>query len=1091
MDIPKHILPFFNAAKKLVDAGEDAKSCARAGQAFSSVIYQLPDPSIVIPYVLDYLEGHNKTKWHAAIPVAASIFAAVDFQIIKTTGEKNPDSFAHSLLAARQNALNSVYFILVERLVELRSIYHEPEREMQGDAAMYVPLLNFALGAALRAFGVRAVLDLKPMAILEHELREPQWGTVTRSWWIRLIQRHARRCDSNWFVTHILPVIVGLQNRIAEKKADFAANGSISIEASEIAVEVKKTSIIVQQLWSILPSLMSTAIDLDIAFKHSALPQVIMAGLEDPEVTEYVLRSLRLAAVHAASILHAKKVSDDLKSQANEWGTLDEDELKAQRTAEDAADMTINSSERSLKDIFIDLAIQSGMKVSNDLPKEEDCTAMAAIFTAKSCVSAMSDTKGLMPQLFKVVISIYSNASTVSENHATVVVDEAYRKANLAFEAIKTVSSLLPKEDTDKHLEELCTALLSLVIGRKVPSFSLELTCLADLIDCLVLNSSDSALDTCLNVFLPIIAMHPDQSKNTNAENNSKMVARSLQRRAYRLLRHALKRLADRTTEIPTPAMLSDVWTKLSDSLPSCHASALGARMQCLETFLTLANRSMGAYGIPMFSEFRKQVSMTVTKEVVTRAWEVSKDVRRGALAVLQELCVLCGDVIEDLTKLLLIGLAGDSKTTKPATLVCLARVLSQHATRMHESFATQIADTGLMLLRDREKATLREAIRFALVVVRIFPSDHIKNRLNVFLELINNPASPQVRLRVRRLIDRLILKVGAPAIDEVMPESHKALLLYVLRAQRRKARKAAKGGKRATIAGEIESDEESSSESSDGENARRRHQAFGLGTVTGDSKLSDLSSLDMDEKEGVKSVRWGQPAAAKKVQNRRDLNEDNELSDADLIDSDDEERQEMMRSRAVYIHKAGQKRKTDGTWLLEREGEALDLADANITAANILSKRTKNIRDSENANGDDDVTYGEDGKIHVRDAAAEALRASKSKESRLEAMAMERLKQLKTQRSEQKAGQREAAKNTEKSKKHEIQLAKRRVGHFSVHAPSDSKARRAGGDVVKKNSNVAPVAYMKLNPMLMKEKYVGQSTKSLEHLIQKKKGKK
>eukprot|EP00388_Colpodella_angusta_P002361 GDKJ01007952.1.p1 GENE.GDKJ01007952.1~~GDKJ01007952.1.p1 ORF type:complete len:1101 (-),score=371.67 GDKJ01007952.1:237-3539(-) len=1097
MEIPKQIVPFLNAAKRLVDAAEETKQCVRAGQALSSVIYQLPEPSVVLPYVLDYLEGRNKVKWHATIPAASAIFAAVDLKLVRSTKEANPPCFATALLSSRHEVLNSTYAPLLLRLIELRSLYHEPAQEFRGDAAMYVPLLNFALGAALRAFGPRSVLQLAPLQILKFTMSEYRWGAATRSWWIPLIKSQCRRSDSIFFVTDILPVIVALRERVAKGEE----------EGTMTPVEAKKTQILIQQLWSVLPALLSTAIDLEIAFTKSALPRALMAGLEDQDASEFCLKALRLAAVHSSSLSEAMKIESEMKTQRESWGG----EVGMDAAAAAARGIEASGSS-TFNEVFLNLALQAGMKLSNDLPKEEETAAIAATATANSTLKAMKLTGGLLGPLFKVVLEIYKATSLQSGNSATTVVDEAHRQATLALEAIKALTKLVDVASVDKNLTDLCASLLKLVLGQSVSSFSLEMTCMADIIDCLVHNASDAALDVAVNVFMPIIAMHPDKQLTANTklaqnvttdENDdasstvsvSKLAARSLQRRAYRLLRHALVRLSNRDV-IPSTDLLGSLWTKLSDSLASCHVSALSARMQCLETFLELCNKAMNAYGVNVFSQFRTTVTMNVSREIVTRSREVSKDVRRGAIACLEQLCHFCGDIMEDLVKILMIGLAGDSKTTKPSALVCLSRVFSRHANKMSENFVTQVCDTTLMLLRDREKATLREAIRFSIVVVRIFPAELVKFRLPAFLELISNETAPQVRLRVRRLIDRLIVKVGAEEMQKVMPESHQPLLTYVLRAQRRKARKALKGAKRQVIEGEILSDEES--ESSDGENARRKNDAFGLGTVTGDSQLSDLSSLDGDDK-GVQSIRWG-GVAGKTAARKQQSQAGNELENSsELLDSDDEERLEMMRVRNAYVEsKSGQKRKTDGLWLVEKNGETMDLADQTMTAANVLSKRTKSSRRDEDEDVYVDekghkqsVEVGEDGKILVRDFTLEDEQKSKTKESRLESLARKRLDQLKGDRLKQRETKKEEAKNSEKYKKHEDEVKKRRIGHFSVHSGSEFKSSKAGGDVVTKDRNMAPVAYVKLNPMLMKEKYVGQSTKSLEQLFQKKKGKK
>eukprot|EP00939_MAST-03C_sp_MAST-3C-sp1_P003667 g3667.t1 len=367
-----------------------------------------------------------------------------------------------------------------------------------------------------------------------------------------------------------------------------------------------------------------------------------------------------------------------------------------------------------------------------------------------------------------------------------------------------------------------------------------------------------------------------------------------VQKRAYT----CLEALCGRERELPV-GLLDRMHELLHGSLVTCTATSKRHRLGCLQAFIEREGSKV------RLSERKNANNLAqLLGEILLCTKESNRRARDAAFAVLVSLTRSLPDTDEignaggaldgtgPVTKSELLQMAAGALAThtphmRSAALQGLSVILFEIATsesedpavdvddddamdgmRGHRSvkMGSELLETVLVLLREKSREVVKSVLGFLKVAISVVPEDDLLPLVPQIVRgllLWSNEAKNRFRLKVRVLIERLIRKLGADAVEPHVPKKDKRLMAYIVKTRakqlRKKSRKkaASKHGDGEDVKEDNEEEEEEETatfedDESDDEWIRSLvSQKKKNGTTTTSSKKHQFLRSDSSAREG------------------------------------------------------------------------------------------------------------------------------------------------------------------------------------------------------------------------------------------------
>ncbi|CBZ52405.1 conserved hypothetical protein [Neospora caninum Liverpool] len=1038
------------------------------------------------------------------------------------------------------------------------------------DLLPYRGRIRLAFSAALRAFKARTVLtdpqllpirsripisgDLSPQQLAFLLERCP----VTNAWALPLLPRLLGRDELRFFSAHFLPLARLLQQQTA-------------VKAKKNPLEARELCRVGQQLWSLLPGFSCDPIDLatGVAENDFSLMKNMIQFLHDPVLREEICATIRNLSNAALVESEKERITDD----------EDEDKNKNEQERDDAEKDVMSVLCRATKPGgrqsmqacgpqlmgFLVVRFLQVHKIS--LKKEEETAgerALAAMLLGEKedLEQLTQSAKMKATQHLLGAIRAYAPLCPPDLLHANVrrFTSAFLRRANEA----AGLSASTPPAPVTMGVAE-CSALVDITdaLHPFLPSsVGLE-----------VFDSLRTLVAACAQGLERAAATPAEQNANlagTNAQwktptgaprTDDRVVLRALLRRGYKALKHVLERSACSSSSSSLAGIsasgpscflgqqeLESLWEIVVKARTvSCGTAAEKPRLGCLRAFvgfLTLAAQTardgQEPAGTKAFWEsfLVDRVFPTVVPEIILSLKNLNRLVRETAFSSLSALCEACdGDSakLSRLAVLIATGLGGNTGITargggaeppilKTAAVLALSRIVFSYGDQMDDALVQQISEVVLLLLQDRDKQVFLAALRFARVIAHVLDGPALERFLPAMLSVLNSRHAIRAKMKIRRLIEKLLKKLGEGSVQEAFPSEHLPLLRHLQKSVRKQQLRELLVNK-ALHEGlswdELDFkhgiDDENEHTNGRGKRGKKENDAF--------SEIMDEDDEE-DEDDEDRPLSGKKAAARKRRANTQSLGEeDEEVEDTEKKDSatsfspmkqlldafeeeDDSDTEGRRNRNRKRTRATSGDASTEGVMLLEDSAGELPLDFCSAAAAHRvilnqpLAKHRRRILPEAERNKVANLTWNEEGRLvipenedeeddrdpgftigKVSSAAAgpNAGRGAEKKSSSPSALAKNRkVAQQGVQRKNLSclAARREAMKSAREE---------RRRGHFVQKSGDEFKAKKARGDV-KQNNKVEPFAYIRLNRVMLREKHRPQALQSLATLVKKKK---
>ncbi|EPR61641.1 NUC173 domain protein [Toxoplasma gondii GAB2-2007-GAL-DOM2] len=1046
----------------------------------------------------------------------------------------------------------------------------------QHDVLPYRGRIRVAFSAALRAFKARTVLTdphllpIRPRIPLSRDLSPQQLGfllercPVTNAWALPLLPRLLGRDELHFFSSHFLQLARLLQQQTAEK-------------AKTSPLEARELCRVGQQLWSLLPGFSYDPIDLatGVAEEDFSLMKNMIQFLHDPVLREEIcstIRNLSNAAISESDVASIRDDDeDDDRQQRLEREERDDAEKDVMsvlcRVTKPCGKESMQACGSQLMGFLVVRFLQvQKVSLKNDEEAAGERALAAMLLGEKEDLEQLTQSaKMKATQHLLDAIKAYAPLCPPELLHANVrrFTSAFLRRANEAA-GLSAPSAAAP---VTMGVAE-CSALVDITdaLHPFLPSsVGLE-----------VVDSLRTLVAVCAQGLEKAGSGYSEQSidlvetekrgKNSDAcrtEDNG-AVLRALLRRGYKALKHVFERSASssRASSLADGSAsesccflrrqeLEILWEILAKTRTvSCGTAAEKPRLGCLRAFvecLTLsaqtAEDSEDASTQAFWESFLvDRVFPTVVPEIILSLKSLNRLVRETAFCSLSGLCDACDGDSEKLSRLVILiatGLGGGTGVTarggtaeppllKTAAVLALSRVIFSYAEQMDGALIKQIAEVVLLLLQDRDKQVFLAALRFARVIAHVFDGQALERFLPAMLCALNNKHAIRAKMKIRRLVEKLLKKLGEAAVKEAFPSEHLPLLRHLQKSVRKQQLRELLVNK--ALQEGLSWDELVFKPGDDGEDENKN-----AGRRQGKKENNAFSKM-MEEDDEEDEDDEDRPSAAKKAAARkRGANaelqgEEEEVAEEqtenkdgstsfsamtqllDAFEEEDDSDTEGRRNRNRKRRRAtsGDQAMESDVMLLEDNAGELPLDFCSPAAAHRiilnqpLSKHRRRLTteverktvanltwneegrlvipedEDEESDKDPGFTIGKVSSVSKRSAARRVEGGSKSSSTSLLA---------KNRKAPETGGQRKnlsclaARRAAMKTAKKE-----RRRGHFVQKSGDEFKAKKARGDV-KQNNKVEPFAYIRLNRVMLREKHRPQALQSLATLVKKRRG--
>ncbi|CDJ27714.1 uncharacterized protein EMH_0092020 [Eimeria mitis] len=1002
----------------------------------------------------------------------------------------------------------------------------------QQDLRLYRPQLEYAFGSAVRVFGCLRVLcgdgaapRLSLSLAADASLSFDAFVERANIWLLPLLQRFVCRDQLQFFLREIIPAAAAVQQR-----AEEAAAAGHTIESGD-------WSRVYRQLWGLLPAFSNQPLDLAKCLrKETPQPDGTKEGgprgaphgmLLVPRVLELLhdsfLRDAACATIGAMakSALPPGVQTPELQQQQQQQqqGLSVRDHAPAAQVPSTATGPQVLLFLRRLADAVAAVAAGDGSSAA------VKAAAAAAARAARTCCPTDSS---LLPAAVMAAATADSNRRALAayaeetlsfvtvrylllhKDTAAAPAAAAARPAEAAFAAltesakakaaqqllqtIQAFAPLCPRALMETNAERFAGALaacISSVSSNTGPPPLAPKECGALLDVCGALRPF-TAPDIGAKLFNTLLTLlrrcSAAVSSSSNSSSSSRALLRTLQRKTYMSLKHALDDVGEHEGFVAGVAELLEVWKVLKECREAATAAGdLKQRLSCLLGLLQAFDRRREEFEPTKWEELLQEVLPAAVPEVLLSLKEINKRNRETAAQALDTLATLCEGNQLHLSALVTYVAAGFGGLTpetgrskgapgappllKSAAALALGRLFDLYSGELPHKQVQEWAEVGLLLLKDHNKLAFVAGIQFAKACIRAGDMDDLAAWLPSMLAALSNPNAPKARMKIRHLIEKLCKVMGEEALEKAMPEEHIPLLRHLLRSERRRTirrliHQTLKGAEESgeeseeSVEGrrgqeESETDEDTDDEEGEGE-LPPRHQKRAGGDdpqvrdngveAVGLKSLLDAFEEESDNERKSRRKRHSVPSSGQSL---------SVFEAADGVDATSAVLDfcGVSAARQILVGMQPQKdRKTHAAARGIKRETKFSLLPLDETGKIIIQEEEEEEQPTEPA-----------AKFHI---GKDTGRSNRRKDLKATAAAKPSSSSSTKPSLSSLAARRAALKEKRKQQ---------RGGHFTERSGAEFKARKAKGDV-KKKAGVDPYAYIKLNRGILKEKYRAQA---------------
>ncbi|KAL8454318.1 hypothetical protein Emag_001477 [Eimeria magna] len=675
----------------------------------------------------------------------------------------------------------------------------------QHEIKIYKPQLEAAFGTAVRVFGCEEMvgsgsspsgprLSLAPAASPGVSFESFVQGSNV--WLLPLLQRFVCRDDLGFFVKHILPAAAAVQQRAEEASAEGRA------------VESGDWYRVYRQLWGLLPAFCSQPLDMPLTLGRGAAVGG-MGGDQTkesapaliPRVLEFIhdsfLRETACAAIVALAKSAAPPGAETPQLQQQQQQHAAALEMKdAAKGPTSAADQHLLVLLRRLSDAAAAVgATDAPAAAAAEVRACAEAAARAArlCFQADNALVAAAVTAAATWQANTQALAAYAEetigfltvrylllhketgagagaaAARAAEAAFAALSEPAKAKAaQQTLQAIQAFAPLCPRQLMEKNVKRFAGALLSSVSSSKpAPLAPKESAALLDVCDALRPFTAADIGAELFQVLLTLLRRCTAALDTDSSTSTSKILLRTLQRKAYGTLKHALDYPDSDVGFSITTAHLLEVWAVLKESRGTAAAAMdRKQRLGCLLAFLQCLLRRRSDFEGPKWSETLQDVLPASVPEVLLSLKDSNRRSRELAAAALESLGQLCEGTqvhLIALATLIAAGFGGITAETegpqamsgtppflKAAAALAMGRFFDLYSGEVPHSQVRQWAEVGLLLLKDHNRTVFNAGIYFAKACIRAGDMDDLAAWLPSMLAVLDNPNAAKGDLSLR-----------------------------------------------------------------------------------------------------------------------------------------------------------------------------------------------------------------------------------------------------------------------------------------------------------------------------------------------------
>jgi len=259
-----------------------------------------------------------------------------------------------------------------------------------------------------------------------------------------------------------------------------------------------------------------------------------------------------------------------------------------------------------------------------------------------------------------------------------------------------------------------------------------------------------------------------------------------MQKRGYLILDALLKNYAETVLQVDET---SAIVRMVADSLYSCHVSSRHMRLRCIHTLIE---------GIA--PEEREPAVRLVFGEVLICLKDNNKKCRDAAADAIRGMVGRCPPIF--ILQLVCAGLVAETSVVRSSALMALSLLmLAKRNDSELLAHTPQMLDTCRIMIEDDCREQSRAVLGLMRVLVAVVPVDDfsggdvaLSSLLPLVLETVfwESPHKERFAARIRGITRKLVSRCGGDVVKEHLPGDNLALVDYILRRERKTARKRA-----------------------------------------------------------------------------------------------------------------------------------------------------------------------------------------------------------------------------------------------------------------------------------------------------------
>ena len=557
-----------------------------------------------------------------------------------------------------------------------------------------------------------------------------------------------------------------------------------------------------------------------------------------------------------------------------------------------------------------------------------------------------------------------------------------------------------------------------------------------------------------LSLALTLIPRMPAAAANAVLQTISSLLATpeltSLQKRAFAVL-HSV--CSHHSALLSDEAFLSSALKHVHEALGNGVAGVRKACLRCLEAILAhvqwrpelqtvLVARILGdvLLCIRDGNKRTRAAALDVVVTIAMRSCDAAAQAAKAAASAPEEAeaagAAAANQALREVLQLFAGGMTGSTVALVSATILALARLTFEfnEAPVVHE-LAGNITRLVLLAMRADSVAIARAVYVYLKTLVTAVPPEVVRPMLPDIVTTLMAPSKSKKKLRrgLRVMLERLSRKFGADEVAALVPASDEKLLKHMQRMRARAERRKSGG------AGGSDSD------SSDSDGNEGKPDTFDALLESDDEGWDPDAATAVSGATSWTGVTRTLPPVSSVVKGGR--------------------------------RGAGSADIASGTWLRADQDEPLDLLDPTSaravthTAPESTAKSQKVAMAAAAARGGDlgdGISIAPDGRIVVRELSSDEDGMSDSSDDEGKAKAQEKPKEERFERGGANAG----TQGWDISKRAQLAVAARQRAAKAAGAGNEYASKRGRGDAQRKGQDLAPYAFLPLDPRAMSGKH-------------------